>query len=113
MRRSLERPVVRNYLMEQKQVFRSCLSAKTLSHLVEIAAQRSNMNAAVNACRAIDGDEAANVRPSDVQPGIVIRIINMMQPPAEVGTVIDATPTKPELAPAIKSSDPIFRPPGY
>jgi hypothetical protein len=71
------------------------------------------MNAAVNACRAIDGDEAANVRPSDVQPGIVIRIINMVQPPAEVGKLIDATSTKPELALAIKSSDSIFRPAGY
>ena len=46
MRKSLERPAVRSYLLEQNQVLRACLSAKSLSRLDELAAQRSNMNAA-------------------------------------------------------------------
>jgi hypothetical protein len=75
MRKSLERPAVRSYLLEQKQVLRACLSAKSLSRLDELAAQRSNMNAAVNAIRAIDeGEQAALRPPGSATPGVVIVI---------------------------------------
>jgi hypothetical protein len=83
MRKSLERPAVRAYLLEQKQVLRACLSAKSLSRLDELAAQRSNMNAAVNAIRAIDEGEQAAVRPiGSATPGVVIRIVQVTQAPA-------------------------------
>jgi hypothetical protein len=89
MRRSLERPAVRQYLQEQKQVLRACLSAKSLSRLDEIAAQRSNMNAAVNAIRTIDEGDAAAVRPSAANaPGVTIRIINVTAPPPAIECVV-------------------------
>ena len=49
MRRSLERPAVRRYLLEQKEVLRACLSARNLFHLDELVSQRENKGAAVQA----------------------------------------------------------------
>jgi hypothetical protein len=110
MRRSLERYAVRQYLQEQKQVLRACISAKSLWRLDEIAAQRSNMNAAVNAIKAIDGDEAATARQDAVVPGVTIRVVNVLQAPAaDGGRLIEVAPAKPEPAPALESGDPIFR----
>jgi hypothetical protein len=53
-------------------------------------------------------NEAANVRPSDIQ---VIRIIQTALPVP--GPVIDLPPAKPELAPAIEPNTSIFKPSGY
>jgi hypothetical protein len=83
MRKSLERPAVRRYLYDQKQVFRACIGAKSLSRLDEIAAQRSNMNAAVLAIRQIDGLEVDSHGPPGMQQsaGITIRILAAPPPP--------------------------------
>jgi hypothetical protein len=99
MRRSLERLPVRQYLNAQKQVIRAALSAKTLSHLGEIAAQRSNMNAAVNACRAIDeADAETPLRSPANAPGVTIRILQVTQAPPAVAhsaaLAIDLDPTR-------------------
>jgi hypothetical protein len=111
MRKALERPAVRRYLQEQKQVLRACLSAKSLWHLGEIASQRSNMNAAVNAVRTIDeGNPEAIKPPGSPSVGVTIKIVNVVQgPPQPAGTIIDVTP-QPRLSPAELVRDPIFRP---
>jgi len=65
--------------------------------------------AAVRAIAAIDGEDAANVRSSDVAPGVTIRIFNQAAPPAP-GPVIELTAERQaELEPPA-TSDPIFKP---
>jgi hypothetical protein len=97
MRRSLERHAVRKYLAEQKQVARAAASAANIWHLADIAAQRTNQNAAVNAIRALDEGDPEALRPLNDQqrPGVVIRIINRVEAPAAVYPTI----TRPEPAP--------------
>jgi hypothetical protein len=112
MRKSLERPMVRAYLREQKQVLRSCISAKSLWRLDEITTQRSNMNAAVNAIKAIDeGDELrSNAVPT--APFVTINIVSRPQAtPIDVSAapVIVAVPRA--IAPEPEPADPtVFRP---
>jgi hypothetical protein len=91
MRRSLERPAVRAYLMTQKEVLRTALSARNLFHLDELVSQRENKGAAVQAARTIEGMDAPTPAAMDprMHPGITIRIIQpSTSPPA-----IDVTPS--------------------
>jgi hypothetical protein len=101
MRRSLERHAVRKYLAEQKQVARACASAANIWHLAEIAAQRSNMNAAVNAVRALDEGDPEAIRPlNDQRPGVTIIVRHVVEaPPALPERVIDITPRRIEPQP--------------
>ena len=104
MRKSLERSAVRQYLQSQKQVLRACLSAKSLSRLDELATQRSNMNAAVSAIRAIDeGDPDAFRPPGRDTPGVTIKVVHVVAPAER--PMIDVTP-KPAVYPAITQRDP-------
>lgn len=98
MRKSLERAAVRQYLQSQKQVLRACLSAKSLARLDDLATQRSNMNAAVAAIRAIDeGDPEAFRPPGRDVAGVTIKIINRVEAPAE-RPMINITPTRLAIA---------------
>jgi len=95
MRRSLERPAVRRYLMEQKEVLRACLSARNLFHLNELVSQRENKGAAVQAARTIEAFDAPVPPPGGMQsPGLTIRIFvpSELPPPAIGRTIIDVTP---------------------
>jgi hypothetical protein len=76
MRRSLERSVTRAYLREQREVFRACLTSKTLHRLAELGWQDENRNAAVAAIRAIEGQEEQSRASSAESPFVTIRIIN-------------------------------------
>jgi len=116
MRRSLERPVVRQYLKEQKQVLRACISAKSLARLDELAAQRSNMNAAVNAIRVIDeAEENAGRSVPSQAPGITIRLVNVVADTNAAPATIEAKPVAaidhhvPELDADGRILDPILR----
>lgn len=113
MRKSLERPVVRAYLREQREVFRACLTPRSLWHLAEISAQRVNMNAAVAACRTVLGQDEAQIRSSSAfEPHVTIRIVNAVNaaPPAPV---IEHEP-QPEHEPQRYDDEghllPLFRP---
>jgi hypothetical protein len=117
MRKSLERPAVRQYLLTQKQVLRACISAKSLSRLDELAAQRSNMNAAVNAIRAIDESEAVERPLMGERPGVTIVI---QQPTGAPPPTIDAQPAptlhtfdnaRGRAVAVVGPPDPIFRHP--
>ena len=104
MRRVLERPVVRRYIAEQKQVLLACLSAKNLSHLDELASQRSNMGAAVAAARVIEGlDDARPAGFGDPrqQPGLTINILPAPASPQPVITV-NPSPRQIEAEPPFK-----------
>jgi hypothetical protein len=81
MRKSLERPAVRMYLRTEAEVFRATLNAKSLSRLAELGWQNTNMNAAVNAVKAIRGedDEARSTIPTS--PHVTIRIVNVAPAP--------------------------------
>jgi hypothetical protein len=97
MRRSLERAAVRRYLLEQKEVLRTALSARNLFHLDELVSQRENKGAAVQAARTIEGFDAPAVRPGE-QPaaGITIRIINQVPASAEQ-PMFDVTPRPKQI----------------
>jgi hypothetical protein len=99
MRKSLERPAVRMYLHQQKQVFRACLSAATLSRLHELASQDENRNAAVAAIREIEARDDVQSRSINAQtPGITI----VLEAPRPTTAMLDAKPAvlehvRPEL----------------
>jgi hypothetical protein len=97
MRRSLERPLVRQYLVQQGQVFRASLTPRSLWHLAEISAQRVNMNAAVAACRTVLGQDEAQSRSLNPEssPHMTIQIVNVQPSPAPA-PVIEHSPL-PEL----------------
>jgi hypothetical protein len=94
MKRSLERPVVRMYLRQQREVFRAALSSKTLSRLAELGWQDENRNAAVAAIRVIDGQEEQSRAPNVESPRLTIKIINQTAP--EPAGTIEHEP-QPEL----------------
>jgi hypothetical protein len=84
MRRSLQRLSVRQYLARQGQVFRACIGAKSFWHLDQIASQRTNMNAAVAAVRAVLGhDEPVRSASSEARPWLTIKIV-AAEPPSAV-----------------------------
>lgn len=113
MRKSLERPAVRAYLMQQKQVFRTCLSAKTLWRLDELASQDENRNAAVAALRVIEGqDEAQSRSLHSNSPHVTIRIVGPAVAPAPV--TIEHSPPVIEYGddpndPTKRLREPMFR----
>jgi hypothetical protein len=76
MRRSLQRLSVRQYLVEQGQVFRACIGAKSFWHLDQLASQRTNMSAAVAAVRAVLGqDEQVRSAGAEARPWLTIKIV--------------------------------------
>jgi hypothetical protein len=80
MRRNIEKPQVLRYLRTQREVFRASLSTKSLQHLDQLSAQRTNMNAAVAACRAVLGQEDQQPRSFTTEsPHLTIKIVT---PPA-------------------------------
>lgn len=78
MRLALERPHVRTYLAEQKQVFRASASAQNISRLVAIRDQDENKMAALQAVKLLEEgtDPGGNDAPVRT-PGISIQIVNM------------------------------------
>jgi hypothetical protein len=78
MRRALERPHVRMYLRQQREVFRAAISTRTISRLAELRDQNDNRNAAVAAARALEqiGEEAEARPPQQQTPGFVIVVTN-------------------------------------
>jgi hypothetical protein len=134
MRRALERPYVRQYLMQQRQVLRAALSSKNLLRLDALADQKVNLGAAVKAAQIIEAvsDEALTTRPMVGAPGVVIRIVAagdtsvgvapraLIPAPGPSAPVVDATdfgddviavpfvgPTIGERPPAPDPSDPM------
>ena len=108
MRRALERPTVRRYLAEQRQVLRASIAAPALWRLSELSKQNQNANAAVNATKAIlemdEGDPL--IRPGmPSAPGLVI-IINNGRPSGNAPPVaIDVTPRRPGRQAETPSAD--------
>jgi hypothetical protein len=97
MRKNLERPHVLAYLRTQREVFRASLSSKSLWHLDQISAQRTNMNAAVAACRAVLGqDDQPRVASAESGPWLTIKLVAAPAAPAPPVT-IEAKPIEPEL----------------
>ena len=93
MRKSLERPAVRQYLLAQRVVLRSCLSAKNLLRLDALADQKTNLNAAVKASQIIEAvsDEALTARPmASFDPHVTIGII--AESPEPPNATIDIIP---------------------
>jgi hypothetical protein len=98
MRRALERPHVRMYLRQQRDVFRASISARVIFRLDELARQNDNRGAAVSASRAIlQLDEEAETRPRSlhqVVPGLVL-VINA--PSSATPKPIDVTPMRESI----------------
>jgi hypothetical protein len=98
MRKALEKPHVRMYLRQQREVFRAAISTRTISRLAELRDQNDNRNAAVAAARALEqiGEEAEARPPQQQTPGFVIVVTNApthLQAVASPVT-IEATPER-------------------
>lgn len=87
MRKALERPHIRAYLTEQKQVFRESASAQNIRRAIEIRDQDENRTASIQAIRYLDGERA------DGKSGNT-NIINVITP----GIVVDLSPVKDDGA---------------
>ena len=81
IRNALHKPHVLAYYKQQREVLRARESPANIHRLCEIRDAADNMPA-VNAIRALEqlGDEQTN-KPSIATPGVVIRIVNVAQPP--------------------------------
>lgn len=84
MRLALERPHVKQYLAEQKQVFRASASAQNISRLVDIRDQSDNKMASLGAIKLLEegSDPGGNDAPVRT-PGISIQIINQVHTDAK------------------------------
>jgi hypothetical protein len=100
MRKAIERPHVRQYLNEQKQVFRESASAQNIRRAIELRDQDENKTAAVHAMRYLDGEGSTkagvNVSVTNVMPGVVIDLREDPRGPRPVGdgTLIEVNPTE-------------------
>jgi hypothetical protein len=99
MRRALERPIVRQYLKTQKQVFREAASAANIQSLVRIRDAGRNETARVNAIKVLEdlGDQEHQRAASPVMsPGLSIVIQNVVpSSPAAPAPMLDVTPSVP------------------
>jgi hypothetical protein len=79
MRKALERPHVRAYLQEQKQVFRASASSQNISRLVKIRDQDENRMASLGAVKLLEEGSEIGGNDTPVRtPGISIQIINQV-----------------------------------
>jgi hypothetical protein len=97
MRLAFERPHVMAYYRQQCQVLRASTAAHSIHRLREIGDAADNMPA-VQALRTLEqlGDEQTN-KPNTPSAGVVIRILNVAQPPPPIDIksaprIIDAEP---------------------
>jgi hypothetical protein len=96
LRQALKRPHVMRHYLDECETLRLSGRAKRLHHLEELAAQRVNMNAAINAVKAAEGigdDNHAPGRAAASSPGVTIVIVGNPQPPDREPQTIDITPT--------------------
>jgi hypothetical protein len=99
MRKALEKPHVRAYLREQKEVLRDALSAKTFYRLAALRDQDENKNAAVSAAKALEqiGDDPAASGDRSQSPGLVIMVVGGPVPSAsEAPQVMRTEPHRPQ-----------------
>jgi hypothetical protein len=102
MRKALERPHVRQYLKEQRQVFRASLSSGNEYHAARIRAQTDNHTAAIQAIRILDDMEEQSERHNAVRsPGVVIQIVtaNVEQPLNSARVTINQPAIEPKGTP--------------
>lgn len=104
MRKALERPHVRAYLNEQKQVFRESASARNISRAIELRDQDENKTAAIQAMRYLDGEGSSkagvNVSVTNVMPGVVIDLRDdpKREPMLADQTLIEVNPLRSQDA---------------
>jgi hypothetical protein len=97
-RRWLDRSNVRAYLMAERRTFRSAVCAGNEAALKRVRDDSPNGMAVVASVRALEqiDEEGPTGRPHDPnqQPGVTIRIVNVVQQPAPPTTapMIDITP---------------------
>ena len=94
MRRWLGRAEAISFLRAERSRFRQCACAQNEAYLIAIRSGDNSM-AAVRAIQVLEGladTEAA--RPSNTAPGIVLRLVTVVQDAKAVGQAIDVTPTK-------------------
>jgi len=99
MRRWLDRPTVRAYLMAQRRAFRTAVCAGNELALQRVRDKSKNGMVTVAAVRALEGMDAEEQmrRPNQPSPGVTIRIVNVVQQPAQSASTIDVTPQRPGI----------------
>lgn len=75
IRKALDKPHVRQFLNQQKQVFRASASAQNISRLVELRDESENAMAKLGAIKLLEQvDEQADRKATARTPGVVILI---------------------------------------
>ena len=112
LRRHLEKPHVRAYLLAEKRAFTAMICAANPAALRRARDTSANGMVTVAAVRALeDLDEEANSRPpGSSTPGVTIRIVNVVQQGAPAAPALDVTPRRPvSIASApLPSRAPVF-----
>jgi hypothetical protein len=100
LRRHLERPHVRAFLLAEKRAFTAMVCAANPASLAKIRDTAVNTMSRVAAVRALEQlDEEASSRPAgSATPGVVIRIITRTDP-LPASPMVDVTP-RPTLPPS-------------
>jgi hypothetical protein len=85
LRQAFARPNVLAHLRERREVLRAAASGKNILRLCEIRDAADNMPA-VNAIKCLEGldDEPLRTANAADARGVVIRIVNVAQPPAPI-----------------------------
>lgn len=93
IRKALDKPHVRQFLYEQKQVFRASASAQNISRLVELRDTSENAMARLGAIKLLENEpEGEQSRAAARAPGVVIQIVNQGPSEAKPLTTIDVLP---------------------
>jgi hypothetical protein len=116
LRRWLHRPECISFVKRERAAYRLAVCCGNEHALVKIRDDPAgNSMAKVRSVQALEGIEDSEVaKPGNsTQPGVTIRIVNVVQDRAAQGRVIDVTPSPPTsrvtTAP-IEPPEPIFRP---
>jgi hypothetical protein len=113
MRRWLHRPEVVGFLRRERAAFREAVCSANDRVLAQIRDKvDGNAMARVQAVRTLEGmAEEASTRPANPPtPGVVIRILNVVQPTAPAASAIDVTPRRPMplASPPQPPREPVF-----
>ena len=97
LREAMRKPHVKAFYLAELGDLRESERPRTFHRLVELRDQDENRNAAVAAAKTLEAvSDEQQTRPSGAeQPGVTIRIVNVVQPPP-AGRVIDVTPPDEE-----------------
>ena len=94
MRVALERMPTRQYIKEQREVFRASISAKNFHRLAELRDQSANPMAALGAVKVLEQIESQPQAMRNERPGLVVVLSAPAHQPQQRQNVIDIQPLR-------------------